>query len=125
VSETHLESILVVETDGDVQALISRILEAPGRRILIATHETQALQLASSTQLDLLLTEVVLPGVGGLALATQLQSLQPGLRVVYMSAWHDHPSFPRPDGAPVLEKPFSSEELRHAISRAMEERREA
>jgi two-component system cell cycle sensor histidine kinase/response regulator CckA len=124
VSENHLERILVVETDSDVQALISRILEAPGRRILIATHETQALHLASSNQIDLLLTEVVLPGGGGIALATQLQSLQPGLRVVYMSGWHDHPSFPRPAGAPVLEKPSSSEELRHAITQAMEERGE-
>jgi two-component system cell cycle sensor histidine kinase/response regulator CckA len=118
MSEARLETILVVEPDSDVQALIRHILETPGRRVLIATHEADALQLASSNQIDLLLTEVVLPGVGGLEVAKQLQSAQPGLPVVYMSGWHDHPSFPRQTGARLLKKPFSSEELREAIAQA-------
>jgi two-component system cell cycle sensor histidine kinase/response regulator CckA len=125
MSEAQLQTILVVETDSDVQALIRRILETPGRQVLIATTESEAIRLGSSNHIDLLLTEVVLPGVGGPELAKQLQLVQPGLQVVFMSGWHDHPSFPRPNGGRLLEKPFSSDELRQAIAHAIEGLEEA
>lgn len=112
-------TILVVEDDEDVRSVISRMLEAPDCHTLMAANAAEALELASSTHIDLLVVDVVLPGISGYRIAGLVRSVEPGLPVVYMSGWSDHPQFPAPDGEPILSKPFSREELTAAVASAL------
>ena len=118
----HAHTVLVVEADDDVRALVSRMLEAPDRHVLAAANAGEALELADSNEIDLLLTDVVLPGVSGLRIVKLMRSLLPGLPVIYMSGWFDHPEFPELDGETVLRKPFSLRELNRAVADALDGR---
>ena len=100
-----------------------RLLEAHGYRVIEAPDGDQAIELAalSDPPPRLLLTDVVLPGVGGKELAARLRTLLPGLRVVYMSGYTDDEagfSAIVAAGGVFLHKPFTREELIAAMSRA-------
>ena len=116
----HAHTVLVVEADDDVRELVSRMLAAPDRGVLAAANAGEALELASSNRIDLLLTDVVLPGVSGPRIVKLLRSLLPDLPVVYMSGWFDHPEFPELDGETVLRKPFSLQDLTRAVAAALD-----
>jgi two-component system cell cycle sensor histidine kinase/response regulator CckA len=118
----HANTVLVVEADDDVRALVSRMLEAPDRHVLAAANAGEALELADSNEIDLLLTDVVLLGMSGLRIVKLMRSLLPGLPVLYMSGWFDHPEFPELDGETVLRKPFSLRELNRAVADALDGR---
>jgi two-component system cell cycle sensor histidine kinase/response regulator CckA len=113
------ETVLVVESDSDVRALITRMLEVPGRRVLVAADAAEALEVATAYEIDLLLTDVLVPRVSGHRIAKLLRALQPGLPVIYVSGWFDHPQFPELDGEAVLQKPFSREQLTRAVADAI------
>ncbi|MBI2299344.1 MAG: response regulator, partial [Armatimonadetes bacterium] len=81
------ESILMVEDDDGVRAMTKRALEAAGYRVTEAPDAAHALAAAETTPVDLLLTDVVMPGMDGATLATQLREKLPGLRVVLMSGY--------------------------------------
>jgi two-component system cell cycle sensor histidine kinase/response regulator CckA len=110
------KTVLVVEADNDVRALVGRMLAAPGRRVLVAADAAEALELACSNEIDLLLTDVVLPGISGPRIVKLVRSLLPNVPVLYMSGWFDHPEFPELDGETVLRKPFSRRELAGAVA---------
>ena len=82
-------TILVVEDTGAVRDLVARTLEGNGYTVLAAATGEAALQLLSSTSVhvDLLLTDLVMPGLDGHSLAKRLEASRPGLRVVYMSGY--------------------------------------
>lgn len=81
------ETILLVEDDPAVRELIERILASAGYRTLAAADGRQALALAlRHPAIDLLLTDVIMPGMNGRHLADQLTALIPGLPVVFTSA---------------------------------------
>ena len=109
-------TILVLEDADDLRALISLMLETPGRRVLCAANQTEALDLARSTTIDLLVGDVVLPNLSGPRIAEQLRSLQPGLSVLYISGWYEHPQFPELGGERLLHKPFSRKTLNEAVA---------
>lgn len=112
-------TILLLEDADDLRELITLMLAAPGRRILVAATQVEALEHARSTAIDLLITDVALPGLDGLEIAKQLRSRQPGLRVLYISGWFDHPKFPELESENVLRKPFSRDNLSQAIRQAL------
>jgi len=80
-------TILVVEDTGAVRDLVARTLEAAGYTVLTAPTGEAALELLAATdvQVDLLLTDLVMPGLDGHTLARQVAAMRPGLRAVYMS----------------------------------------
>ncbi|MFN8222452.1 MAG: PAS domain-containing protein [Gaiellales bacterium] len=82
-------TILVVEDTDAVRELVARTLEAAGYTVVAAATGEAALELLTVTQvrIDLLLTDLVMPGLDGHALATTLEQRRPGLRVVYMSGY--------------------------------------
>jgi signal transduction histidine kinase/CheY-like chemotaxis protein len=85
------EIILVVEDDDVVRELINRILRRHGYEIITAESGEQALQLISRHQeLDLLLTDVIMPEMSGPELAVKLLTKRPNLRVLYASGHADH-----------------------------------
>ncbi len=85
------ETILLVEDEAAVRALAQRTLESHGYTVLAASHGADALAVVEqhTGPLDLVLTDVVMPHLGGPALVGQLARRYPGLRVIYMSGYTD------------------------------------
>ncbi|HEX6693920.1 MAG TPA: response regulator [Longimicrobiales bacterium] len=84
------ETILVVEDEEHVRSLVRRILRSKGYRVLEAESPTDALSRilpAHGHELDLMITDVVMPVMGGRELAERVLSLHPSLDVIYMSGY--------------------------------------
>ncbi len=116
VPRTGTETVLVVEDEPGVGAFVRRVLERQGYRVLQARHAGEALRFAEADAglIHLLLTDVVMPKMGGPELAARLLPLRPSMRVLYMSGYAldellDH-GFAIGD-APFLAKPFPPEAL--------------
>ncbi|MHB8766953.1 MAG: hybrid sensor histidine kinase/response regulator, partial [Deferrisomatales bacterium] len=115
-------TVLVAEDEDEVRFVVTRALEREGYTVLEAASPAQALELAAEHKLDLLLTDVVMPGMRGPELATRLREQEPGLRVLFMSGYTDDalgPDTLRVVGAGLLPKPFSREALVDAVVEAM------
>ncbi len=118
------ETVLVAEDEDAVRALVERILEQLGYVVLIATDGEGALRVSDQHigTIDLLLTDVIMPGMSGPRLAEKIRARRPTIRTLYMSGYTD--SEIRREGAlvedaRVLEKPFSSQQLALAIRAAL------
>ncbi len=106
------ETILVIEDNARVRELARLALQQRGYAVLEAENGVQALQLAAhhSGSIHMLLADVVLPGLSGMALVKQLAEVQPGLKTLFMSGYADemiaYHGLLEP-GATLLQKPFS------------------
>jgi two-component system, cell cycle sensor histidine kinase and response regulator CckA len=110
------ETILLVEDETCVRNLLRETLRANGYTVLAATDPGDAERLAKSHRgpIHLLLTDVVMPGRNGRALAEELRRLRPALRVLFMSGHEEHPvppAAPLPGGTAFLAKPFLPQDL--------------
>lgn len=96
------ETILVVEDDNNIRDLLLRFLSKQGYNVVGTSDARQALDIAinNKTQIDLILTDVILPGLDGPALVKKLKETAPDLKVVYMSGYTDDKLF----GSGILEK---------------------
>lgn len=110
------ESILLVEDAEPLRKLAQAFLEAGGFRVSSARSGEEALEVAAGFggTFDLLLTDVIMPGMNGRILAEQLSPRQPGMKVLYMSGYAD--SFIAGHGVldpniHLLHKPFTDEVL--------------
>jgi len=110
------ESILLAEDSESLKKLAQTNLESVGFRVLSASSGEEALEIATrhGSTFDLLLTDVVMPGMNGRVLAEQLLPRQPGMKVLYMSGYTD--SFIAghgvlEPGTHLLHKPFTEEVL--------------
>ncbi|MEO8348625.1 MAG: ATP-binding protein, partial [Acidobacteriota bacterium] len=119
------ETILLVEDEGAVRALARRVLEAGGYRVLVAGNGEEALELASCepARVHLLVTDLVLPGIGGFEVATRIRKLVPGLKVLYTSGYSDdllaRQGFVE-KGAAFLAKPFTPGGLTQKIRQTLD-----
>jgi CheY-like chemotaxis protein len=104
-------TVLVVEDDPGVRRSVTRMLEGAGFRVLQAADGPEALQRAGAERLDLVLADVVMPGMLGTELAERLRSVQPGTAVAFQSGYADKTERLSP-GARFLLKPFTAEALR-------------
>ena len=100
------------------------ILEASGYKVIEAERREKAIQLVehSQTSIDLLLTDVVMPGIGGKQLAKRLLELRPGLHVLYMSGYTDDVINHRvlPKNTLLLPKPFTRALLLRKVREALD-----
>jgi PAS domain S-box-containing protein len=114
------ETLLVVDDDVLVLRVASRSLERLGYRVFSAGSAAQATAIAAEhgRELDLLLTDVSMPGQRGPGLAEELQGEWPHLKVLFMTGYPLESS-PLGADAPHLAKPFSPEELAQAIRTAL------
>jgi len=110
------ESILLAEDSESLRKLAQSNLESVGFHVLSASSGEEALEVAvrHGSTFDLLLTDVVMPGMNGRLLAEQLLPRQPGMKVLYMSGYTD--SFIAghgvlEPGTNLLHKPFTEEVL--------------
>jgi len=85
------ETVLLVEDEEIVRGLTTKILQQAGYTVLAARGGEQALQLCAEQEhkIDLLLTDVVMPGASGKEVAEQMTRLMPGIRVLFMSGYTD------------------------------------
>ena len=119
------ESILLVEDNTKVGDLTQRILRSAGYSVMRADSAEAALALCEEApaQLDLLLTDVVMPGKNGRELAEALAQRFPTLRVLFMSGYSENAVLHRgvPDaGVVLLEKPFSPNALLHSVREVLD-----
>ena len=105
--------ILVVEDDAGIRELLELVLREAGYSVHAAAGGDEALALAAGLDgLDLLVTDVVMPGLGGGALAALLREARPDLRVLFVSGYTRELLADRiPAGTEVLTKPFVPEEI--------------
>lgn len=110
------ECILVVEDDDNVRQLTLRVLESAGYQVLIAESTQEALQNLDQAMppVDLLLTDVIMPGGSGKELVGQARKKHPRLKVLYMSGYTDDILARQgvlPNEVELLNKPFATHEL--------------
>jgi signal transduction histidine kinase/CheY-like chemotaxis protein len=114
------ETILVVEDQEEVRRLTRRILEARGYRVLVAASGPEALRLAEheAGRIDLLVTDVVMPGMSGREVGLLLAPARPTMKVLYLSGYTDesivHHGVLEP-GVAFMQKPFNAEALARKV----------
>ncbi len=108
--------ILVVDDDEDVRRFAAVALSAAGYRVREASCCREALDVCSESHPHLLLTDICMPDMNGVALASEMRLSQPGLRIVYMTGFSDRKMEP---GSKVLQKPFTFEELKRVVESAL------
>lgn len=140
----HAGSVLVVDDEASIRDVAHRVLTSAGYRVLTAANGQEALDLLENpeTPVDVLLTDVVMPGMTGGAFAARIEAARPGIRVLFMSGYQR----PRPgergadeygadgrsaggsglgadgwpeSGTPVIEKPFTRAGLLARITQVM------
>jgi CheY-like chemotaxis protein len=119
------ETVLVVEDEPTVRSLVQRVLERNGYHVLCAADAASAMQViaAQNGAIDLLLTDLVMPGIGGRDLAAQAKAQVRGLRVVYMSGYSRDAIATHGEldpGSAFLEKPFSTQALAQKVRQALD-----
>jgi CheY-like chemotaxis protein len=113
------ERILLVEDDPMLGAVETRVLTMLGYRVIRCGRGEEALELLQREPApDLLITDVVLPGIGGVEVATEARNRCPGLKVLFVSGYADHQALDemsRTDWATLLPKPFLLPDLASTI----------
>jgi PAS domain S-box-containing protein len=91
-SSRGTETVLLVEDEDQVRALVSRVLKRSGYAVLEAARPHEALELASRLEqpIHLLITDVVMPELNGRQLADRVRVLRPELAILFMSGYSDH-----------------------------------
>lgn len=118
------ETILLVEDEAGVRGLAKRVLTQRGYRVLEAADGAIALRLAAGHvgEIDLVLTDVEMPNLGGRGMVEELKELSPDMRVLFMSGYPKEEVFPEPARArriPYLQKPFTAEALCNEVRSAL------
>lgn len=111
---SSLRTVLIAEDEPAVRRLVERILRADGHEVIVSASGEEALaRFISHPSFDLLLTDVVMPGMGGLELALRVRALSPSLPILFMSGYTDDKVRDRlgPIGSGFIGKPFSRGEL--------------
>jgi len=120
------ETILLVEDEDVVLRFVQRLLEALGYRVLTAPRGDTALaMIEAGARFDLLLSDVLLPGIDGHQLGARLAQLRPGLPMVLMSGYSDKVldvNSPAQGEASFLQKPFTHEVLATTVREALDRR---
>jgi two-component system, cell cycle sensor histidine kinase and response regulator CckA len=119
------ETVLVIEDEDRVRAAVIRMLTARGYRVLGARTAADAIAIARNHRgrLDLVLSDVILPGARGTEAVEQLQQLSPGTRALFMSGYTDHVALRTgllEDGRSLIQKPFSMDALAHKVREVLD-----
>jgi len=116
-------TVLVAEDEETVRRFVRIVLEREGFRVLEAENGVEAVSVfeAAGSKVDLLLTDVVMPQMGGSELAARLLAASPGLRVIFMSGYVNDGALLQglnERQAPFLQKPFDVQELARVVNAA-------
>ncbi|MBI3492477.1 MAG: response regulator [Acidobacteria bacterium] len=126
VASAHgTETILIVEDVGGLRHLAKRMLESAGYTVLTAANGDEALLLLERYEkpVHLMVTDVVMPGMGGRNLAERFDRTRPGMKVLYMSGYTDDVIVRHgvlDEGMPFLGKPFTAVELTRKVREVLD-----
>ena len=112
----RLETILVVEDDADLRAYVSELLRDLNYRVVVASSAQAALTilLQDEPKVDLVLTDVVMPGINGREMGRRAQQIRPGIKILYMTGYSRNAVVHQgrlDEGVELLEKPISQAKL--------------
>jgi CheY-like chemotaxis protein len=119
------ERILLAEDEPAIRTALSRVLRGAGYEVLEAEHGGEALRIADAEPkpIHLLLSDVMMPGVGGKELVQRLTKLRPDIHIVLMSGYTDDEALRADLGAAryaFLQKPFTAKEVLKVIRAALD-----
>jgi PAS domain S-box-containing protein len=122
----HSGTVLLVEDEPAVRRIATLALRRAGHRVLEATDAHEALRIAEAgaEEVDLLVTDVVMPGMGGRALAARLRERRPELPVLFVSGYTEDEALRREIEAlraAFLPKPFTPEKLRAKVEELLDD----
>jgi len=120
------ETILLVEDQDGIRDLVREFLEGKGYTVLEASDGEDALRITNkhAHPIQLLVTDVVMPNVGGRELAHRLTQLHPRMKVLFMSGYPEHATLSggtEPQSAAVLQKPFMLDALARKVRSVLDE----
>ena len=118
------QTILLVEDEEMVRTLMREVLEREGYQVLSCSHAQDGIKVSKQHggQIDLLLTDVVMPGMNGRDMASQILETLPELRVVFMSGYTEHVLIREGEADPhfeYLQKPFTLRTLLRKLERVL------
>ena len=118
------ETLLLVEDNDSVRQVTAQALRRRGYTVYEARHAEEAIEWASKSlsKVQLLVTDVVMPGLSGPNLAARLVRMNPNLRVLYMSGYTDDATVVHGNfwgGVPLLQKPFTPAQLAESVRMAL------
>ena len=121
------ETVLLVEDQEGIRDLVQEFLRRKGYTVLHAVDGDDALRIAAEhkDQIHLLVTDVVMPNIGGQELARRLTPLRPQMKVLFMSGYPDHASLGEESvdkNVPVLLKPFLLDALARTVRSVLDDR---
>jgi PAS domain S-box-containing protein len=122
-AERGSETIMVVEDDDSVRALVQLMLEANGYEVFAVGDADEATRICTERTIDLLLTDVVMPEVSGSQLAERLRGLVPSMRILFMSGYSDEAVQRHGEltaAAAFLEKPFTEKTLARKVREVLD-----
>jgi CheY-like chemotaxis protein len=120
------ETILVVEDAAALRELICQALSVSGCTVLSSPEAQEALRIVKQQKgvIDLMITDVIMPGMNGPALAKQVRALRPETKILYMTGYSGE--FVRSDmlipGVSFIQKPFTPADLRRKIRKMLTEK---
>jgi two-component system, cell cycle sensor histidine kinase and response regulator CckA len=116
------ETVLLVEDEAAVRELVRRVLEGAGYKVLVAARPSEVQPLLDADeQVDLMLTDVVMPEMSGYDLAELVRAQRPGIRLLFMSGYAPRVSEEQLAQGELLKKPFAPEELAWSVRGALDE----
>jgi signal transduction histidine kinase len=120
------ETILVAEDEDAIRKLIENVLSEQGYRVITAADGAEALDLVhqNDAEIDLVITDVVMPNLSGPEMVQRLQAERPGTKVIFMSGYAKQGSLAaiEDEEAEILEKPFSPQIILTMIRKILDRR---
>jgi len=115
--------ILVIEDDSSNRALLERILAAEGHSIVAAENGAVGLAQLAQNEVDLVVTDIVMPGIEGVEIIREIRRLLPDMKIIAVSGAHPLylEAVSRLGANAVLRKPFRPAELREIVTRVLSE----
>jgi len=118
------ETILVTEDEYAIRNLLEKVLSEQGYRVITAADGADALDLVRQNEgeIDLVITDVVMPNLSGPEMVQRLQVDHPGMKVIFMSGYAKQGSLAAIEGdeAEILEKPFSPQTIRTLVRKVLD-----
>ncbi len=118
------ETILLVEDEAFVREVTGEVLQSAGYRVLTARNAAEAARIYDErgAEVDLLLTDVILPRESGYDLAARVRKRNPVLKVLYVTGYAEHMQVVRGQRGDCLAKPFSGADLLNRVRLALDQR---
>lgn len=116
------KTIMLVEDDDDVRNLLYEMLSLQDQTLLLASNPTQALELAKkhSGVIDLLITDIIMPGINGKQLAEILKKRHSAIHTIFISGYNDEIT-QLPSNSYFIQKPFSFKEFIHLVQQLLKQ----